>query len=275
MAVTLDLKDRPPVETTKAATQLPRKIAIWFEAEQEFDLPPFSFFVASANVAQQSFQFYFPDPPDSLTYESAGQRLAAGERIFEDAYDVYVFISASFLEGNFFFVENGPLVHITTHGWQEHFSPPSVFEYLFHSIMCGALYALSNDMHSHEEFTMGCQFEYTRVKELDRVCIASGFICREHCDIIRTEFGEAVLADVESLFKFGWLGASDEQGSVAYKMKDLFSYDLRKDSGYKKTFFERVQANIDAIWFDIAKELFKGVVLIAVAFLLFKFGLKP
>lgn len=164
-------------------------------------------------------------------------------------------------------------MHITTHGWEENFSPPSVFEYLFHSIMCGAIYALTS-VHHHNEFTMGCQFEYTRIKELDRVDIALGFICQEHRDTIRSELGDTVLSEIESLFKFAWLGKPDEQGTVSYKMKELFNYDLRRDSGYKKRFFERAQANIDSLWFDIAKELFKGVILIVVAYLLFKFGLK-
>jgi hypothetical protein len=57
-------------------------------------------------------------------------------------------------------------------------------------------------------------------------------------------------------------------------MKDLFRYDLRNDSGFKKTFLERVQDNIDTIWFDMLKEIIKGVVVIVVAYLLLKFGLK-
>jgi hypothetical protein len=250
-----------------------RKVAIWFEEEQKFDLLPFIFFVSSANAAQQSIQFYFPDPPDGLTYDEALRRQETGVAPFDDTYDVYVFITASYIEGNVFFIEDGPLVHITTLGWQEYFSPPSVFEYLFHSIMCGTIYALTSVSH-HREFTTGCQFEYTRVKELDRVDIALGYICQEHRDVIRSELGATVLDDVEKLFKFSWLGEPDKHGSVAFKMKDLFDYDLRKDSGYKKRFFERVQANVDAMWFDVAKELFKGLVLIIVAYLLFKFGLK-
>ena len=267
-------KPSPPATASRT-----RKIAIWFEGEQEFDLLPFIFFVLSANAAQQSFQFYFPDPPDGLTYSAAEARQAKREPVLKSdhhkpvLYDVYVFVTSEYMEGNLFFVEDGPLVHITTHGWQENFSPPSVFEYLFHSIMCGAIYALTN-VHHHEDFTMGCQFEYTRIKELDRVDIALGFICQEHRRGISAELGEAALADVESLFKFSWLGTPEEWGTVSFKMKDLFNYDLRKDSGYKKRFFERAQANIDGIWFDMAKELFKGLVLIVVAYLLFKFGLK-
>ncbi len=274
MAIHAEAKNLTPTDAiTRASAAPPRKVAIWFEGEQEFDLVPFIFFVVSANTAQPSFQFCFPDPPVDSTYKTAKQRLDLEEEIFKDTYDVYVFITASYMDGNLFFTQYGSLVHLTTYGWQQNFSPPSVFEYLFHSIMCGALYALCPDVH-HHEFTTGCQFEYTRIKELDRVDIALGFICRDHCDSLRAQLGEKVLTDVENLFKFGWLGRSDEQGSIAYKMIDLFNYDIRKDSGYKKTFFERVQSNIDMIWFDMAKERFKGAVLIIVAALLFKFGLQ-
>ena len=38
---------------------------------------------------------------------------------------------------------------------------------------------------------MGCQFEYTRIKELDRVDIALGFICQEHREMIRSECAAA------------------------------------------------------------------------------------
>jgi hypothetical protein len=166
----------------------PRRVAIWFEGEQPFDLLPFIFFVSSANAAQESFQFLFPDPPYELTYEVAKSRMEKAEPIFKQGYDVYVFITAAPIPGNLFFLEYGPLVQITTSGWQENFSPPSLFEYLFHSIMCGTLYALCG-IQNHDDFTMGCQFEYTRVKELDRVDIALGLICRDHLDQLRASLG--------------------------------------------------------------------------------------
>jgi hypothetical protein len=263
-------------EVTKGIASLPAfRVAIWFEDEQEFDPLPFIFFVVSANAAQQSFQFCFPDPPDGLTFAKARKALLAGQQIFQERYDVYVFLTAARMKGNLFFIEHGPLVHITTHGWQENFSPPSVFEYLFHSTMCGTIYALCKELTHHEDCTVGCQFEYTRIKEQDRVDIALGYICAEHEHQIRRWLGDKVFTDLQVLVKFSWLGSPEEQGTVAYKIQDLFSYDLRKDSGYKKTFVERVQQNIDAIWFDMAKEVFKGLILIVVAFLLFKFGLKP
>jgi hypothetical protein len=250
------------------------RIAIWFEDEQEFDRLPLIFFVVSANSAQQSFQFCFPDPPDGLTFAKAQKSLLAGQQIFQQQYDVYVFLTAAHMKGNLFFIEQGPLVHITTHGWQNNFSPPSVFEYLFHSMMCGTIYALCEEL-THHDFTVGCQFEYTRIKEQDRVDIALGYICPEHEHQIRQRLGDKVFTDLLALVKFSWLGSPDEQGTVAYKIKDLFSYNLRRDTGYKKTFLERVQQDIDSIWFDMAKEVFKGLILIIVAFLLFKFGLKP
>jgi hypothetical protein len=149
-----------------------------------------------------------------------------------------------------------------------------VFEYLFQSLTCSALYVLCPVVHTHDEFTMGCQFEYNRVKERYRVAIALGFICQDDRNILREKFGEAILADIDCLFKFTWLGLADQPGTIAYNMKDLFNYDLRKDSGYKKKFFERVQPNIDTMWFDMGKEFVKGIVLIIVAYVMLKVGLK-
>jgi len=252
-----------------------KRVAIWFEGEQDFERLPFKFFIAGATAFQRSFQFYFPDPPNELTFEDALKAQREQRPVFREHFDVYIFITAEHMKGNLFFIEIGPLVHITTNGWQQNFSPPSVFEYLFHSIMCGSIYALSDGtFQHHDDLTMGCQFEYTRVKEHDRIDIALGYICQEHEAQIATQLGTDVLTDVKRLFKFEWLGSADQAGTVAYKMKDLFNYDLRTDSGFKKRFLERVQQNIDGFWFDIAKELIKGILLIVVAFLLFKFGWK-
>jgi hypothetical protein len=255
---------------------LTRKIAIWFEGKQDFDILPFTFFVSSANAVQQSFQFYFPNPPDGLTYEVAGARQARGEPVFVDSsgtepYDVLAFITSSRLESNSSFIEVGRLIHVTTHGWQRKFSPPSVFEYLFHCMMCGVIYALTT-VHSHDQFTMGCQFEYTPGKELDRVDIALGFICQEHRQIISSELGEGVFADAEMLFSFSWLGKPDDESATFSKVKKLFNYDLRKDSGYRRGLWGRVEANL--MRSDMTRELVKGIVLIFIAYLLFKFGLK-
>jgi hypothetical protein len=255
------------------------KIAIWFEDEQKFDLVPFVFFMSAVNTVQKTFEFYFPDPPDSLTYENAILLMLARKTIFADRsgfipdYDVYIFITASHMEGNYFSVQHGSLAHITTFGWEEHFSPPSVFEYLFHSILCNTIYALTDVKH-HRYSIMGCQFEYTRIKEYDRVDIALGHICQEHSEQISDQLGEKGLSDCKFLFGLSWLGKPDEYGSIFYKMKELFSYDLRKDSGYMKGFLERVQTNLDAFWFDIGKELFKAIVLICVTYIIVKFGLR-
>jgi hypothetical protein len=92
-----------PIDPSNILTPQPRKVAIWFEGEQDFDLLPFIFFVASANAAQQSFQFYFPDPPDELTYEIAKSHMEANETIFiTRKYDVYVFITSEHMRGNLF-----------------------------------------------------------------------------------------------------------------------------------------------------------------------------
>lgn len=250
------------------------KVAIWFDGKQEFETIPFMFFVLSANAAQSSFVFHFPDPPDELSFSAAEERMNSGKEIHREKYDAYIFITRKSIEGNLFFLEYGPLVLATTYKWKQKLSPPSVFEYLFHSMLCGVLYVLCNNLGSHENYSVGCQFDYTRLKEVDRVDIALGYICREHRSIIGIELGESVLADVEKLFGFQWLGKADDANSPRYKMQDLFKYDLRRDSGFKKSFVERVQSNLDSIWFDLFKEIIKGAVLIAIAYIVFKLGLK-
>ena len=124
-------------------------------------------------------------------------------------------------------------------------------------MMCGAFYALTTS-HSHDQFTMGCQFEYTGGKELDRVDVAIGFICQEHREIITSELGECVFADVELLFGFSWLGKPEDQDSVYAKMRRTFKCDLRKDSDYRKGLFGRIETNLTRS--EVMRELAKGIV---------------
>jgi len=61
-------------------------------------------------------------------------------------------------------------------------------------------------------------------------------------------------------------------------MRDVFKYDFRVNSGFKKKFLERTQEARDALWFDIGKEIFKSAVLIVTtlvtAALIIRFGLQ-
>ena len=206
------MTDLPSSGLTSGRAPTPYKVAIWFEGEQEFENLPLIFFVTGANQVQESFQFCFPDPLDEdgeteLTFAEARRRLDRGETIYDEAYDVYVFLTKEYMEGNLFFLEYGPLVQITTFLWEENFSPPSVFEYLFHCILCASLYALCPKLEGHPDFTMGCQFEYTRIKDHDRVDIVLGYVCPEHRKQICEKLGEHTYNDIQGLFKFNWLGS--------------------------------------------------------------------
>jgi hypothetical protein len=232
------------------------------------------FFVLGANTVQESVRFHFPDPPDGLDHATARARLMAGRTVHDDPYDAYVFVTSSAIEGNLFWIAEGPVVVVTTTTWERHLAPPSLFEYLLHSILCAVTSGLGDSIQSHPEFTMGCQFEYTRLKAHDRVDIALGFICEDHARQIRTEFGDSYLNDLRLLFSFDWLGQVDEPGTLASRLRAYFGEDLRRDSGYRKRFWERIRPNFDSLWFDMGKELFKGLILILTTFLLIKFGLQ-
>lgn len=250
------------------------RIAVWMEGPQEVDELGFMFFLVGANTVQASLRFHFPDPPDELDYATARARLLSGCPIHSEHYQAHVFITSRPIEGNLFWLAQGPVVLITTATWERHFAPPSLFEYLLHSILCAVTTGLSEGVESHDEFTMGCQFEYTRIKAHDRIDIALGYICEDHARQIQTEFGDRYLNDLRLLFSFGWLGRVDEPGTLASRLRAYFGQDLQRDSGYSKRFWERIRPNLDALWFDIGKELFKAFLLIVTTFLLIKFGLQ-
>jgi hypothetical protein len=232
------------------------------------------FFLLSTNSLQKSFQFSFPTTLDVSTYQQARARIRSGSAICSPSHDAYVFVTSRFIEGNLFWDNEGQIGEVTTAKWDRYFSPPSVFEYLFHSILCIAICAFVHNIQTHREYTIGCQFDYARLKEHVRTGIALGHLCDQHLSQIRDQLGEVVLQDVLMLFSFSWLGNTDDRASVAGKMLDYFRFDLKRHSGYKRRFWERVQSNIDTLWFDIIKEIFKGIVLIVIAYLLFKFGLQ-
>jgi hypothetical protein len=248
-----------------------KRVAVWLEGEQEFDELAFMFFVLGANTAQDSVQFHFPDPQGVIDFSRARERLSAGQAI-APTFDLHVFITASPV-GSLFWESYWPAVHLTSSKWERSFAPPSLFEYLLTSMLRAATFYFA-DLHSHREFTMGCQFEYMRIKAHNRVDTALGFICPDHKRDIRERVGEVYLADLETLFAFRWLGHVDEPGSLASQLRAYFGQDLSRDSGYRKRFWERAQANVDTLWFDFAKETFKALILIVTTFLLIRFGLK-
>ena len=262
-----------------------RRVAIWFDGPQEVDPAAFIFFVLSTNDLQKSLFFLFPDLPDddpkakpteiqNLTYKLAAQRSREGSQISQIEADCHIFITKAQLgEEDYFFIEEGSLVLVTTYKWDREFAPPSLFEYLFHCILCGVTYRLAA-FHSHDQFTIGCPFDFTCTKANRRAGIVLGRICDDHARQVRERIGPDYFEDIQKLFSFEWIGKADEANSIAYKMRDYFRYDLKRDSGFQKSFWERTQPHLDTLWFDFGKELFKGLVLILIAYLLFKFGLK-
>lgn len=253
------------------------RVAIWCQGDQEFDDLAFMFFVLSMNKHQKSISFHFPDDGDENlpTYQKLISKDRAGEQPYDDDYDLLVFVTKQSMEGNLFFRVDGKIALITTSTWQRYFSPPSIFEYLVHSILCAAVYSFSAfQVESHSSDTRGCQFEYTRIKDHDRIDIAMGHLCTEHHSQMIAIFGKKFLNDFLLLVSFGWLGTLDDKSSVRYRMKDYFKYDIDKDSGYKKSFFERAVEKLDSMPLEFAKEILKGIIFIFTAYLLVRFGLR-
>jgi len=251
-----------------------RRVAVWLEGPQEFDELAFMFFLLSTNTVQTSLLFCFPNSPDNLRYQDARTALKNGEDICENHYDVHIFITAEQIGSNLFWKTHKNLAQITSSTWNRSFSPPSLFEYLVHSVICASTFILAGDMDTHDKDTTGCQFDYTQTKSHDRIDIALGFICADHRQQISKQIGASYLADIELLASFRWLGNIEESGSIASRLRAYFGQDLRRDSGYRKRFLERIQSNVDTLWFDFIKEIFKGVILIITTYALIVFGMK-
>lgn len=230
-----------------------KKVPIVFLNKPNFDELGFKFLVLNLNKLQQCFEFEFPE----IDEYSAGE-----ERDYDDASvpllefqnytrteslegDYFIGIVTGIIGENLFWVEMVNHAIITTKQWQKHFSPPSVLEYLIHSII-GILIVMSDEkrtLSSHRP-TRGCCLDYTFLKEDDKADIALGYICDNCASEIREKLGEDYLKCFEKMNSMEWLGEVEEMGTVAYDLKKYFKIDLNKDTGFHKTLWDKAKEHL-------------------------------
>ena len=125
--------------------------------------------------------------------------------------------------------------------WEKLFSPPSVFEYLLHCLGASLIFMHPKlNLSSHKE-TRGCTLDYTKYKMDDKVDIGLGYLCDNCRDAISSGAGEHYLNDISSIVSRNWIGDIGTVDSVAYNLKRFFKFDINKDSGFNKTFWERAK----------------------------------
>lgn len=266
------------------------KIALIFGNVPNYEKDAFKYFILELNKLQQTYEFSFPDLM-SYPFENKTCTFKTANTAFEDfihqnsiTADYSIAINTCSFDNNYFFKAGDNSAILTTDVWDKYFSPPSLFEYLMHTIITCLLYSkklpkerkLTDEMGvinigSHRD-TRGCIADFTRNKSDDRVDILLGYICEEHQKEIEVYYGKQYLNEILIIIDRKWIGSIDEKGTVAYNLKHVFKFDINKDSGFNKTLWEKCQDKFYEIPGNIVGEVLKVLLTAIVTYLLIKYG---
>jgi len=234
-----------------------KKVSIFIGTKPGYDILALKYFILSINKIQSFYEFTFPDVHNYVLSKKEND----GEIIINNFNnnpikqsinaDYYIILIASHLNKNYFSVSLGNISVITSYSWEKYFSPPSLFEYLLHSIIACLLCMnekLNFDYHTE---TRGCLLDYTRLKSDDRVDIAMGYICDEDKIFIINNTDEGYYKEILTIIDRSWIGSISQLHSVAYNLKLYFRFDIEKDSGLNKSSYEKIRDSL----YDVPKEL--------------------
>lgn len=256
------------------------QIAILFGSEPTFDIFAFKYFILNLNKIQNQFEFCFPDIPHRLFTNSAYSTedlytIYKDKYITKiDEYGLVIVIIKSRIWGNYFSCGNEDAQFITTDCWNKYFSPPSLFEYLLHAIISRIIFANDElDLGAHLE-TCGCILDQARIKADYRVGISLGYISDEVGERILTVEGEEYLNALKKMHDSEWIGDIEQKNTVAYNLKHYFSFDIDKESGFNKNFWERARAKFPDIPKDVITQLLNAILIAILSALFVLLGLK-
>lgn len=240
-------------------------VSILLTSEPNYDEFAFKYFLLSLNKLQSYYEFIFPEIRDyyyvrqyydtDILFGSFEEEVRP-KISFDDKPDYVINIITSTIGENLFFECRGNVAFITTIRWEKDFSPPSLFEYLSHCIIASLLFMNEKaDLYSHHD-TKGCCLDYTFFKMDDRVDIALGYICDKCKNEIIDSIGDGYFAEIINLINREWIGDVNNFGSMAYNLKSFFKFDINKDSGFNKTFWDKAKENFH----EVPKEIIVAVV---------------
>jgi hypothetical protein len=247
-----------------------RRIRMFFLSKPNFNEYACKFMVLNLNKIQDCFRFEFPEmssyPLSSVEQHQTSNYFGEFSRIIKSNFpdsakdDYFIGLTTLGLDSNKFWDKKENMAIITTDSWDRLFTPPSVLEYIIHSI-AGSLVQMmsehegSQPILSHKE-TKGCLLDYTYFKEDDKVDISIGDVCDEcRLQIVRS-LGEEFVSCIGKMASGKWIGEVDSADSVAHGLKKYFKIDLNKDTGFNKTFFEKAK--------DSFPELPKDIILVLI-----------
>lgn len=244
------------------------KVAILLTSKPNFNEFALKYFILSMNNIQSTYEFVFPEIGEYFYTEKGYTRnflfdsftKVRAEVYLEGEPDYTINIIQSHIEDNLFFECHGNVAFITTYMWERFFSPPSLFEYLLHCISAALIFMYPNiGLSSHTE-TRGCTLDYTGYKMDDKVDISLGYLCDSCKKAILDGAGQDYLRDVFVMISRKWIGDINDFDSVAYNLKRFFKFDINKDSGFNKTFWERAKEHFPEIPKGIIIALMSAVI---------------
>jgi hypothetical protein len=152
---------------------------------------------------------------------------------------------------------------ITSRGWEKDRSPPSLFEYLAATVFRCAIESLTGEFQDeelekldalqtrqgHTQVTRGCIFDLTHrctSVSIFKLC----FDCMKKLSLleksIKVKGHDAELVrDVCAILSKEWMGTTEKQDSPLYNLKRIFRYDVDRNSGFNKGFWEKFRDNIN------------------------------
>lgn len=226
------------------------KILVTIPQEPNFDPWALKYCVLALNSHLKSIEFWFADSAKfifdagTVSFDAAATAYNAQKEVFftqnGDPPDYTVAIISAGFDNNYFGYAKEKLAIMTTDVWERHFSPPSVFEYIVHSIAAAIIFMDSQlELDSHE-WVKGCIMDFNRFKTNNRASILCGYISERVSERILAIRGQDFLADIKFILSRSWLGSLEERGSVAWNLKHTYKLDMFRDSGFTKRWHERV-----------------------------------
>lgn len=268
------------------------KIAVVFGTKPNFDWDAFKYFILYINRIQNTNEFFFPDldkyvinkkKKEKINWDSSLEDVRNFKLSEKIQSDHCISIVTNSFDNNFFFNTESDCSIITTDIWDKHFSPPSLFEYLMHCIYTCLIYSqvkstevtdeqLKINIGSHMD-TRGCIADFTRQKYDDRVDIILGYICEEHQIEIKKYYGEEYLKDLKYVLERNWIGDLKTKNSPAFNLKHVFKFDIFKDSGFDKTFWDNIKGKFHELPGTLVGEIIKLLLTVLITYYLIKIGL--
>jgi hypothetical protein len=267
------------------------KIALIIGNKPNFNEYALKYFLLSLNKFQSTYEFYFPYIKKFELAENEEDPIILITRLNElpkdtlNEFDYYIIIIQNKLVNDYFAYPENMGAVVTTHHWQEKYSPPSLFEYLLSSIYYCLIYSqkkpsgvLSNgnapdltfDIHND---TIGCYADAAYDRNDNRIDVAMGYICDSHKEKIKSFYGKDFLLETIDILEGKWIGNIDVKNSIAYNLKHYFNFNINRDSGFNKNFWENIKGKIYDVPGLLIFEVLKAIILALIAALLLWVGI--